>query len=110
MTTLSGQNTCIGQSDQAGTTKTKADPICAAKGESGRICTLAEIQAGVTAGIVSSSGTYGTSSGKGCCCPCGTWAGVPQTWYEKGGTKCECWTEAGNTHHPAPKYRCCTDL
>ena len=90
-------------------TKAQAATFCSSKGTNGRICSLAEIQAGVAAKI---GGTWNnilaTTDGTGCCCPCGSFKGTPQThWYPTKAPYCECWW----VDRPNDKtyFRCCTD-
>jgi len=111
-----GNKFCIDKFDQGDVTggssfKTKAQAatLCSSKGTNGRICSLTEIQAAVAAKI---GGTWNnflaTTSGTGCCCPCGSWKGTAQThWYPSNAPYCECWW----IDRPNQKvyFRCCTD-
>ena len=105
-----GTSFCFDKFDQTGKTKSEAITYCASQGKNGKVCTLAQIKQAVSTLGWKLTKALGTTDGTGCCCPCGSWPGSPQTFWTPGGSgsKCECWGGKGNTHHKT-YFRCCTD-
>lgn len=105
-----GTSFCFDKFDQTGKTKSEAITFCATKGKNGQVCTFNQIVQAVKTLGWSLSNEIGTTAGTNCCCPCGSWPGSPQTfWQPNGKPKCECWAGKGNTHHKT-YFRCCTDV
>ena len=97
---------CIDLFSTKAGSKSQGIADCQAKGQGGHVCNVTEIDAAIAVGYKPDAGTYITTEGEKCCCPCGGGSDPrAHTTWNTTGPYCECWDMPWN-----PPHLCCLGL